>query len=93
MASTHFIIYQKTPADAGIVLDGFKCAYKGTKSEMAATYRDFYAKAKKLVESGEATGMKEFYDEDGTIWFKFTRNGHVMKTFYCDRKRAQLLIA
>lgn len=52
MASTHFIIYQKIPVNAGIVLDGFKCAYKGTKEEMAKIYRTYFDKAKSLIKNG-----------------------------------------
>lgn len=92
MVSTHFIIYQKTPADAGIVLDGFKCAYKGTKEEMAKIYRTYYDKAKSLIKMGEATDLKGRMDEDGTIWFKFTHNGIVMKIFLCNRERAAWLL-
>lgn len=95
MNTKYYIIYQKTGINDGIVLDGFKCAYKGNKEQMAATYREFLAKAKHLVELGQATDFKEYYDEDGTLWFKFTRkdNGSVMKTFLCDRKRASFLTA
>lgn len=92
MASTHFIIYQKTPADAGIVLDGFKCAYKGSKEEMTAIYCEYYNKARNLVKMGEATNLKTRVDEDGTDWFKFTHNGIVMKVFLCERKRAAWLL-
>lgn len=47
----------------------------------------------KLVELGQATDLKESYDDDGTLSFKFTRNGIVMKTFSCERKRAAWLLA
>lgn len=93
MASTHFIIYHKQHEDEGIVLDGFKCAYKGDKDDMTRVYREFFNKAKKLVELGQATDLKESYDDDGTLSFKFTRNGIVMKTFLCERKRAAWLLA
>lgn len=93
MNTKYYIIYQKTGINDGIVLDGFKCAYKGDKEQMAATYREFLAKAKKLVELGDATDFKEYFDADGTLWFKFTRNGKVIKTFLCDRKRASFLTA
>lgn len=93
MASTLYIIYQRTDVNEGIVLDGFKCAFKGERSEMAARYREFISKAQRLIELGEATDFKEYYDEDGTLWFRFTRDGKVMKTFLCDRKRAAFLTA
>lgn len=60
MASTHFIIYQKIPVNAGIVLDGFKCAYKGTKEEMAKIYRTYFDKAKSLIKMDNGIVMKTF---------------------------------
>lgn len=93
MASTHFIVYHKQHKDEAIALDGFKCAYKGDKDSMAEIYREFYNKAKRLVVIGQASDFKSKIDEDGTLWFKFTRNGMVMKTFLCERKRAAFLLA
>lgn len=89
----YYIIWHKQGEDDGIVLDGFKCAYKGTKEEMSAIYRELYQKALKLIDMGQAKDFKEFYDEDLTLWFRFTRNGNIIKTFLCDKKRAAILVA
>lgn len=93
MASTHFIIWHKQGEDDGIVLDGFKVAFKGNKEDMWAKYCEFYRKAQKLISLGDAKELKDSDDEDGTMSFSFKRNGNIIKTFFCDRKRAAFLLA
>ncbi len=86
-----YIIYQEHDAEDTLALDAFKSVKKGSFDDMGRIYRDLFAKSKKLVELGLATALKEFYDEDGTLWFRLNRDGRVMKVFICDSERAQAL--
>lgn len=93
MKATHYIVYHKQGEDDGIVLDGFKCMFKGTKEEMIKVYYKYLKKAEKLIRLGDATRLRENADEDGTLSFNFRRNGNIIKLFFCDHKRAAFLLA
>lgn len=88
----YYIIWHKQNANDGIVLDGFKCAFKGSEQEMYIKFKEFYQKAVKLAEMGIASEPRVAFDDDGTMSFRFERDGKLIRTWLCSKHRASMLM-